>query len=137
MLFRSLRRSLLMSIKETLNNAVKHSEATELHLQIQWQSQRLMVVVRDNGKGFDRNAVRSGRNGLANMAERLHELGGSCVIVSQPGEGCRVEFTIPLKRPFRLFGWQFGMMKPFLGLNKEQANAGTHLPTQNHDPTQC
>jgi hypothetical protein len=132
-----LRRSLLMAIKETLNNAVKHSEATELRLQIQWQSQRLMVVVQDNGKGFDRNAVKPGRNGLANMAERLHELGGNCVIVSQPGKGCRVEFNIPLKRPFRPFGWQFGIMKPFLGLNKEQDNAGTHLPTQNHDPTQC
>ncbi len=48
-----LRRSLLMAIKETLNNAVKHSEATELRLQIQWQGQRLVVVVQDNGRGFD------------------------------------------------------------------------------------
>ncbi len=35
-----LRRSLLMAIKETLNNAVKHSAATELRLQIYWQGQR-------------------------------------------------------------------------------------------------
>jgi signal transduction histidine kinase len=45
-----LRRSLLMAIKETLNNAVKHSGATELRLKIQWQGQHLIVVVQDNGK---------------------------------------------------------------------------------------
>jgi len=29
------------------------------------------------------------------MAERMRELGGSCLITSQPGEGCRIEFGIP------------------------------------------
>jgi signal transduction histidine kinase len=95
------RRSLLMSIKETLNNTVKHSEATELCLEIQWQGPRLVIVVQDNGKGFDVNAVKPGRNGLTNLAQRLRELGGICAITSRPGKGCRVEFSIPLKRPFR------------------------------------
>ncbi len=92
-----LRRSLLMAIKETLNNAVKHSAATELHLQIHWRGQQLMVVVQDNGKGFDMAAEKSSRNGLKNMAKRMNELGGHCHINSQPGQGCRVEFSIPLK----------------------------------------
>jgi signal transduction histidine kinase len=94
-----LRRSLLMAIKETLNNAVKHSGATELHLQLHWQSQQLVVVVKDNGNGFDTAAEKPGRNGLANMAQRMRELGGHCVITSQPGQGCQVEFSIPLKHP--------------------------------------
>lgn len=93
------RRSLLMAIKETLNNAVKHSAATELRLQFHWQGQRLVVVVRDNGKGFDRAAVTADRNGLTNMARRMTELGGQCLITSRPGLGCRVEFSIPLKHP--------------------------------------
>lgn len=96
-----LRRSLLMAIKETLNNAVKHSQATELSLKIQWLGARLVVVVQDNGRGFDLSAVKPGRNGLTNMAQRLNELGGRCHIISQPGAGCRVEFNVPLKRPFR------------------------------------
>ena len=91
-----LRRSLLMAIKETLNNAVKHSEATELLLQIKWQGQRLVVVVQDNGKGFDQAAAKSERHGLTNMAQRMSELGGSCLVTSQPGKGCRVEFGVPL-----------------------------------------
>ena len=95
------RRSLLMAIKETLNNAVKHSGATELHLQIRWEDQMLHVVVQDNGKGFDPKTVRPDRHGMANLKQRMSELGGSCRVVSEPGKGCRVEFNILLKRPRR------------------------------------
>jgi signal transduction histidine kinase len=96
-----LRRSLLMAMKETLNNIVKHSDATELRLKIERQRQRLVVVVQDNGKGFDPAAIKPGRNGLGNMSRRMRELGGSCHISSQPGQGCLIEFSIPLKRPRR------------------------------------
>jgi signal transduction histidine kinase len=93
-----VRRSLLMGIKEALNNAVKHSQATELRLRIQWRDERLSVLVRDNGRGFDSTKPNLERNGLTNMAQRMSELGGSCAITSRPGEGCSVEFSIPLKQ---------------------------------------
>jgi signal transduction histidine kinase len=99
-----LRRSLLMAIKETLNNTVKHSGATELRLKIERQRQHLIVVVQDNGQGFDPAASQPGRNGLGNLSRRMGELGGSCHISSQPAKGCRIEFRIPLKRP-RRFSW--------------------------------
>jgi signal transduction histidine kinase len=92
-----LRRSLLMAIKETLNNAAKHSEATELRLQIKWQRQGLVVVVQDNGKGFDPMKAGSERDGITNIKQRMTELEGSCQIDSQAGKGCRVEFNIPLR----------------------------------------
>lgn len=94
-----LRRSLLMAIKETLNNAVKYSGATELHLQIKRQRHSLIVVVQDNGKGFDMLSIRPSGHGLGNMAKRMQELGGSCRISSEAGKGCRVEFCIPLRLP--------------------------------------
>jgi signal transduction histidine kinase len=110
-----LRRSLLMAIKEALNNAVKYSEATELRLQIQWQAQRLVVVVLDNGKGFDLAEVDVDRNGLTNMAQRMSELEGFCRVTSSPGKGSRVEFSIPLKRSPR-HTWAWGTNeKPFTG----------------------
>jgi len=71
-----LRRSLLMAIKETLNNTVKYSGATELRLHIRRQRQNLVVVVEDNGRGFDLASIRPGRNGLGNMSRRMRELGG-------------------------------------------------------------
>jgi signal transduction histidine kinase len=99
-----LRRSLLMAIKETLNNVVKHSGATRLRLKIERQNHHLVVMVEDNGHGFDPASVTAGRHGLGNLSRRMHELGGSCRISSDPGKGCRIEFHIPLKRP-RIFSW--------------------------------
>jgi nitrate/nitrite-specific signal transduction histidine kinase len=99
------RRSLLLAVKEALNNAVKHSEATELLLQIRRQGHGLTVAVQDNGKGFDATQAKAERNGLNNMAQRLTEVGGTCQITSQPGKGCRVEFHIPFIQMRRRPWW--------------------------------
>ncbi len=99
-----LRRSLLMAIKETLNNAVKYSHATELQLKIKLTRQNLLVVVQDNGRGFEPATVRPGRNGLNNISQRIRELGGTSRIHSEPGKGCRIEFNIPIRHP-RKFPW--------------------------------
>ena len=132
-----VRRSLLMAIKETLNNAVKHSAATELRLQIQWKGPLLVVVVQDNGKGFDPATVKTGRNGLSNMAQRLTELGGSCQVISQPGKGCRAEFCVPLKHPRqRLLAWIWNPKHVSEQMNPPNV-AQTNEPSQKHDPNQC
>jgi signal transduction histidine kinase len=91
-----LRRSLLLVVKEALNNAAKHSRATQLVLQIRCQGQGLLVVVQDNGRGFDPAQASPDRNGLTNMAQRMKEMGGSGRITSQPGQGCNVELFMPL-----------------------------------------
>ena len=91
-----LRRNLLMAVKEALHNAAKHSHATELTLRIRCQGQALLVVVQDNGRGFDPALASSDRNGLTNMTQRMDELGGRCQITSQPGQGCSVELFMPL-----------------------------------------
>lgn len=105
------RRSLLLAVKEALNNAAKHSGATELQLQIRRHGQGLTVVVQDNGKGFDPAQTKTERNGLQNMAQRLNEVGGKCILTSQPGNGCRIEFYIPFiqmrRRPW-WFNWYSG-----------------------------
>ncbi len=132
-----LRRSLLMAIKEALNNAVKYSAATELRLQILWQRQRLVVVVQDNGQGFDQAINKLERNGLANMAQRMTELGGTCTITSAPGKGCRVEFNIPLKQSLRHPWASLWTIKPFSERLNEPQNVPANDPSQNHDPTKC
>ncbi len=101
------RRALLMAVKETLNNAVKYSEATEVLLQISCHAQKLVVVVLDNGKGFDPTKPKPGRNGLTYMAQRMEEVGGHCLVASRPAHGCRVELSVPLNHrlPWRTWGW--------------------------------
>ena len=65
------RRNLLLAVKEALNNTIKHSEATELLLQIRRRGRGLTVVVQDNGKGFDQAQAKTERNGLDNMTEPM------------------------------------------------------------------
>ena len=101
-----VRRALLMAIKETLNNAVKYSGASEILVQIKCHGKKLVLAVQDNGKGFDRAAVKPGRNGLVNMAQRMSELGGTCLVRTEPGKGCRIEFALVLTSSrWQPFGW--------------------------------
>ncbi|WP_150107339.1 sensor histidine kinase [Pedosphaera parvula] len=132
-----LRRSLLMAIKETFNNAVKHSGATELLLQIRWQRQKLIVVVQDNGKGFDMAKAKAGRNGLTNMSQRMKELGGNCLVTSKPGHGCRVEFAIPLTH-WRQRPWDWILKaKRFSTPGNEMKQSRENEGAKIHDPTNC
>ena len=130
-----LRRSLLMAIKETLNNAAKHSGATEVMLQIRWQRQKLVVVVEDNGKGFAPAAAKAERNGLINMSQRMKELGGACLVTSQPGQGCRVVFSIPLSRwHWRPWNWIWKAKQLSAPINETKNPQANDAP-QIHDPS--
>ncbi|MGC3956561.1 MAG: ATP-binding protein [Verrucomicrobiota bacterium] len=99
-----VRRSLFLAVKEALNNAAKYSGATELFLRIHREQDQVLVTVEDNGRGFDVLLPTEG-NGLNNMQQRLAEMGGVCQIFSEPGAGCRVEFTMPLAHPIRRDPW--------------------------------
>jgi two-component sensor histidine kinase len=96
-----VRRNLFLAVKEALNNAAKYSGAAELFLRIYRQDRQLVVVVEDNGGGFDPAQAPAERNGLANMAQRMHEIGGLCQLNSGPGAGCRVIFSVPMDRTSR------------------------------------
>jgi signal transduction histidine kinase len=95
------RRNLFLAIKESLANAARHSEASELTVRIELNGLHLNVVVADNGRGFDSAQASQERNGLTNMKLRMAEVGGDCRVVSRRGEGCQVCFQVPLKQ--RLF----------------------------------
>lgn len=132
-----LRRSLLMAIKEALNNAVKHAKATEMSIQIQRQGQRLLVAVQDNGQGFNMAQHKPERNGLGNMAQRVNDLGGTCRVISQPGKGCRVEFSVPLTPP-RRYPWNWLRDdQTFSDQPGELKSQPPHDAAQNHDPANC
>jgi signal transduction histidine kinase len=99
-----LRRNLFLAVKEALNNAAKHSGAAELFLRIHRAGDKLVVTVEDNGRGFDPEPSGGERNGMANMAQRMAEIGGVSELFSAPGAGCRVVFTVPLENLPR-HGW--------------------------------
>ncbi|MHC1707702.1 MAG: HAMP domain-containing protein [Bacteroidales bacterium] len=83
-------------IQEAINNILKHAEADEISILIAWQDKTVSLKIQDNGKGFDMNRNLSAQgNGLYNMKERTHILGGVMKIISQPGSGTLLTFNIP------------------------------------------
>ena len=99
-----MRRNLFLAVKETLNNALRHSGASELELCVEWRRGWLRVVITDNGKGFSPGAVSSSGNGLRNLPLRAKEAGGRFDLRSAPGEGTTAEFLLPLAARTRLGG---------------------------------
>ena len=91
-----VRHNLFLAVKEALNNVVKHSGAREVWLRVRWNGALLAVSIEDDGRGFASGPAGAGQDGLRNMRARLDEVGGACVVESQPGAGCRVRFTLPL-----------------------------------------
>lgn len=90
------RHELLLAVKESLNNVVRHSQATEAWLRFKVAAGRLRIVVEDNGRGFNPATTLAGGDGLENLRARLGGVGGTCRIVSRPGGGTVVELEIPV-----------------------------------------
>jgi two-component system sensor histidine kinase UhpB len=86
-------------VQEALSNTAQHSGATFVDFELRvFPSHGVELRVRDNGRGFDTNTVRSaGRNGigLSGMAERARLVGGELTVTSSPGSGTRVRLYIP------------------------------------------
>ena len=87
--------------QESLNNAWKYAQAEQVEAILDLQPNGVCLEVRDDGVGFEVPAhlggyVGKGRLGLVSMRERAEEVGGSCKIESESGEGTRVSVRIPL-----------------------------------------
>jgi signal transduction histidine kinase len=90
------RHGVFLAFKEALNNAVQHSGANEVVIEMLVEANQLHIVVADNGKGFAGSAAAPGSDGLASMRARMEKLGGRCGIKSEPGRGTTIEFYLPL-----------------------------------------
>jgi signal transduction histidine kinase len=90
-----VRHNLFLAFKEALNNAVRHSGATEVWVCVSLSGQAASLVIKDNGKGFVLHSGGDGLgNGLQNMSRRLEHIGGRCEVRSQLGGGTIVEFSL-------------------------------------------
>ena len=83
-------------VQEALQNAIKYSKAREVSVHLAGGPLGLTLTVVDDGVGFDVDAVWGKGLGLVSMKERLEAIGGSFEIRSNPGDGTRVEATVPL-----------------------------------------
>ena len=74
-------RNIFMTVKEALNNIVKHSKAKRVHVTVGLTNDQLSISIHDDGIGFD-SYIPSGGNGLANIKSRILSIGGIPSIVS-------------------------------------------------------
>ncbi len=91
-----LSRCVLLVAKEAVNNAVRHSDAGELVIEMDTAGETLQLTIRDNGRGFDEENL-SRINGLVNMRSRVAKAGGRLSISSAPGAGTAITAEIPMQ----------------------------------------
>lgn len=97
-----MKTALFRVAQEALTNVVKHASANQVMVELSYEPDAVRVVVRDDGCGFDMTRMTTSARrswGLEGMRERAELLGGKYHLVSYPGEGTRVEVTIPYHEP--------------------------------------
>jgi two-component system sensor histidine kinase DegS len=84
------------AIQELLTNAIRHSQATQVKVQVDMAENNVRVTVDDNGKGFDVETLDEKSNlGLKVIRDRVEMLGGYMEVDSVSGQGTRVTFQLP------------------------------------------
>lgn len=95
-----IRHFLFLSVREALNNATKHAQASLVRLELLLDREGLRIAVEDDGVGFDPGKVGAAgtHEGMDSLRRRMEEIGGEFRLSSRPGGGTRVEFCVPSTR---------------------------------------
>jgi len=84
-------------IQELLNNALKHAKASEIDVLVNRSDDELIIMVQDNGQGFDPNTIKKGL-GLGNLQSRVNVLRGEMEIDTSISRGTSVTVHIPVSQ---------------------------------------
>jgi ligand-binding sensor domain-containing protein/signal transduction histidine kinase len=91
--------NLLRIGQEAMNNAVKHAQAQRIMVNLVFDTRRVQLSVRDDGRGFDPRAAGNGgagHFGLIGMRERAEQIGGTLSILSGNGSGTEIVVDVPI-----------------------------------------
>ena len=85
--------------QEAIRNAIKHSGAEHVQVDVAVDGETLRLSVQDGGRGFVATAVEAGLGlGLVSMAERIASIGGQWSVRSAIDAGTRIEASVPLAK---------------------------------------
>ena len=90
------RYELLSIYKEAITNAVKHSGARNIQVQVRLRKQKLQLLIQDDGKGFNTSGIAKGR-GILDMKRRAAAINASLEILSEKNTGTLVKLEMRLK----------------------------------------
>lgn len=89
------RHNVSLAVKEIVNNALKHSSASEISMSIQLEGKILRITVADNGVGITREPGKTSL-GLANIAQRMASIRGKCDIAPIENGGLKISLEAPI-----------------------------------------
>jgi signal transduction histidine kinase len=89
--------NLFRVVQEAVNNAVKHSKASQINIILDENENQLSMKIQDNGKGFDYEEKRNKSFGLTNLQNRIKELNGDFEVVSNQN-GTAILISIPISK---------------------------------------
>ncbi|MGC4016425.1 MAG: histidine kinase [Luteolibacter sp.] len=89
------RHNVSLAVKEIVNNALKHSFATEIKMSIQFENNQLKITVTDNGVGITREPNKTGL-GLESLTQRMASIKGKCIIDPHEKEGLKITLEAPI-----------------------------------------
>jgi PAS domain S-box-containing protein len=92
-----VREQLFLVLREGVRNAVSHSEAGRMDVEVRVSSEEVVGCVEDDGRGFAEEEVYAG-GGMRSMKERAEFVGGTFKVSSGLGVGTTIRASIPLKR---------------------------------------
>ena len=93
-----MRHGVFLIVKEALHNVVKHAQATRVKIIFELGETQMVWRVEDDGRGFAAAGDNALDDGLRNIRQRAHALGGEAEITSRPGAGTWVTVRIPLEK---------------------------------------
>jgi ligand-binding sensor domain-containing protein len=93
-----LRHNVFLAFKESVNNVVKHAQATEVKIRLRLEADQFLFEIEDNGRGPAEAATKTGRNGLRNMRQRMEDVGGTFTMTPGPERGTIVRLTSPIAK---------------------------------------
>lgn len=90
------RKDIYLIFKESINNAVKHSNCKNIEVQMNIRRKHLILTVADDGVGFDVTLLNGSGNGLRNFRERAKTIGATVSIISQREKGTTIQLNVPV-----------------------------------------
>lgn len=88
--------ALFRLVQESVQNSIKHSDATTITVKMEISKDNTITVIKDNGKGFDPCLKKEGSFGLLGMKERVELLNGEISIDSKIGSGTVIMISVPV-----------------------------------------
>lgn len=89
--------ALFRLVQEAVQNALKHANASQIIVKVQLLQERVLLIVSDDGLGFDQSEKKEGSFGIMGMKERVNMLKGQFTIESAKGKGTKLMFSVPVE----------------------------------------